>query len=190
MVLEGLKTETYITDERTGLKYELVGDHYLIAGENEPEERSIGVWGQRHLRYSNIDEYNHGTGEHLERYIFACDEIAEVLDKTGMDNARKKQIGQLETKLSTIARQGRAFGIHLILATSGLTPTSSTGRYGTIWTAASAAEPMRSCPRSFSETVTQLRRYQSTQEAGSCSMTVRCFKPIGLMKPIFHRGTA
>lgn len=67
--------------------------------------------------YSNIDEYNHGTGEHLERYIFACDEIAEVLDKTGMDNARKKQIGQLETKLSTIARQGRAFGIHLILAT-------------------------------------------------------------------------
>lgn len=67
--------------------------------------------------YSNIDEYNQGTGEHLERYIFACDEIAEVLDKTGMDNARKKQIGQLETKLSTIARQGRAFGIHLILAT-------------------------------------------------------------------------
>lgn len=43
--------ETYITDERTGLKYELVGDHYLIAGENELVERSIGVWGQRHLRY-------------------------------------------------------------------------------------------------------------------------------------------
>ena len=53
----------------------------------------------------------------MAQYIFACDEIAEVLDKTGMDNARKKQIGQLETKLSTIARQGRAFGIHLILAT-------------------------------------------------------------------------
>lgn len=67
--------------------------------------------------YSNIDEYNRGTGAHLERYIFACDEIAEVLDKTGMDNARKKQIGQFETRLSTIARQGRAFGIHLILAT-------------------------------------------------------------------------
>ena len=45
MVLEGLKMERYITDERTGLKYGLVGDHYLIAGENEPEERSIGVWG-------------------------------------------------------------------------------------------------------------------------------------------------
>ena len=36
--------EKYITDERTGLKYESVGDYYLIAGEDEPEEeRSIGV---------------------------------------------------------------------------------------------------------------------------------------------------
>ena len=43
--------EKYITDKRTGLKYELVGDYYLIAGDDEPEERPIGIWGQRHLRY-------------------------------------------------------------------------------------------------------------------------------------------
>ena len=30
--------EKYITDERTGLKYELVGDYYLVAGDDEPEE--------------------------------------------------------------------------------------------------------------------------------------------------------
>lgn len=41
----------YITDERTGLKYELVGDYYLIAGDDEAEERPIGIWGQRHLRH-------------------------------------------------------------------------------------------------------------------------------------------
>ena len=41
----------YITDERTGLKYELAGDYYLVAGDDEPEERPIGIWGQRHLRY-------------------------------------------------------------------------------------------------------------------------------------------
>lgn len=41
----------FITDERTGLCYELVGDYYLIAGEDEPEGRPIGIWGQRHLRY-------------------------------------------------------------------------------------------------------------------------------------------
>ena len=43
--------EEFITDERTGLRYELVGDYYLIAGEDEPESRPIGIWGQRHLRY-------------------------------------------------------------------------------------------------------------------------------------------
>ena len=43
--------EKYITDKRTGLKYELVGDYYLIAGDDEPEERPIGIWEQRHLRH-------------------------------------------------------------------------------------------------------------------------------------------
>ena len=64
--------EKYITDERTGLKYELVGDYYFIAGDAEPEQCPIGIWGcgcpvdtsakgrstdragrrdQRHLRY-------------------------------------------------------------------------------------------------------------------------------------------
>ena len=41
--------EEFITDERTGMRYELVGDYYLIAGEDEPEGRPIGIWGQRHL---------------------------------------------------------------------------------------------------------------------------------------------
>ena len=44
--------ERFITDERTGLRYELVGDYYLIAGDDEPEgDPLIGIWGQRHLRY-------------------------------------------------------------------------------------------------------------------------------------------
>lgn len=42
--MEVTKMERYITDERTGLKYELVGDYYLIAGEDKPEEQhSIGI---------------------------------------------------------------------------------------------------------------------------------------------------
>ena len=45
--------EKYITDERTGLRYELIGDYYIIAGDDAPEEeqKTIGIWGQRHLRY-------------------------------------------------------------------------------------------------------------------------------------------
>ena len=41
----------FITDERTGLKYELCGDYYIIAGEDEAEREPIGVWGQRHLKH-------------------------------------------------------------------------------------------------------------------------------------------
>ena len=45
------KLAKFITDERTGLKYELCGDYYIIAGEDEPEREPIGIWGQRHLKY-------------------------------------------------------------------------------------------------------------------------------------------
>lgn len=45
--------EKYITDELTGLKYELVGDYYLIAGDDEPgeEQKPIGIWGRRHHEF-------------------------------------------------------------------------------------------------------------------------------------------
>jgi len=43
--------------------------------------------------------------------------VAEILDKTGLDKSKKDNISAIESKLSTIARLGRAFGIHLILAT-------------------------------------------------------------------------
>ena len=39
------------TDAQTGLRYELQGDYYLIAGEDEAERPPVGIWGQRHLRW-------------------------------------------------------------------------------------------------------------------------------------------
>lgn len=51
------KLEKYITDERTGLKYELIGDYYFIAGDDEPKnQRSTGILGQRRLLY--IKQHN------------------------------------------------------------------------------------------------------------------------------------
>ncbi len=73
--------EKYITDERTGLRYELIGDIYYIADNDEPAEEAIGVWGQRHLRY--IREHKHGmycdllmTGK-LNGYLADIDRQAE-----------------------------------------------------------------------------------------------------------------
>lgn len=65
----------------------------------------------------NIYEYNKATGANLRRYILACDEVAEVLDKTGLNKEEKELFVQIERHLSLIARQGRAFGIHLMLST-------------------------------------------------------------------------
>ena len=66
---------------------------------------------------ANISDYNKHSAVPLQRHIFACDEVAEVLDKTGLTKEQKERIGLIENRLSIIARQGRAFGIHLILAT-------------------------------------------------------------------------
>ena len=66
---------------------------------------------------ANIGDYNKHSAVPLQRHIFACDEVAEVLDKTGLTKDQKERIGLIENRLSIIARQGRAFGIHLILAT-------------------------------------------------------------------------
>ncbi len=71
----------------------------------------------RNSGYANIGEYNTQNTDKLKRIIFACDEVAEVLDKTGLSKESKELICKIEGKLSVIARQGRAFGIHLILAT-------------------------------------------------------------------------
>ena len=65
----------------------------------------------------DLDAYNEATGENLPRLVFACDEVAELLDKTGRSKEDREQLGQIENRLATLAQLGRAFGIHLILAT-------------------------------------------------------------------------
>ena len=75
--------EKYIADERTGLNYELVGDYYLIAGEDEPEHEPIGIWGQRHCNY--LREHKHAiysglliSGK-LNTYLRNIDRQAEAM---------------------------------------------------------------------------------------------------------------
>lgn len=65
----------------------------------------------------NLDDYNEKTGNALERFVLACDEIAELTDKTGLSKEAKELVSKIEARLSLIARQGRAFGLHLVIAT-------------------------------------------------------------------------
>lgn len=118
--------EVYIADFKGGVDFsdswraycELIIDSDLLLDKltyitEELESRKVLF---RNSGSSNLDEYNRNNGD-LKRIIFACDEVAEVLDKTGQQKVEKDRIAAFENKLSTIARQGRAFGIHLILAT-------------------------------------------------------------------------
>ena len=87
----------------------------LLTELTEELERRKGLFASTGL--PNIDSYNADREEKLKRHIFACDEIAEMLDKTGLTKEQKEIVTRIESRLSMIARQGRAFGIHLILAT-------------------------------------------------------------------------
>ena len=65
----------------------------------------------------NIDSYNKRGHRPLHRMVFACDEVAAVLSRTGRSRDQLKEIDEVTDMLALIAQQGRAFGLHLILAT-------------------------------------------------------------------------
>ena len=77
--------EQYIYNEQNGLWYELRGNYYIPCLDlpAEKEERSIGVWGQRHLRY--IREHKKAlytsllTNGKLQSYLADVEEQAQEL---------------------------------------------------------------------------------------------------------------
>ena len=85
MILEDYKMEQYIYNEQNGLWYELRGDYYIpcLKLPAQKEERHIGVWGQRHLRY--IREHKKAlytsllTNGKLQSYLADVEEQAQEL---------------------------------------------------------------------------------------------------------------
>ena len=77
--------EQYIYNEQNGLWYELRGDYYIpcLKLPAQKEERHIGVWGQRHLRY--IREHKKAlytsllTSGKLQSYLADVEEQAQAL---------------------------------------------------------------------------------------------------------------
>ena len=71
-------------DEKTGISYTLQGDSYLPDFVLPAEEnRSVGVWGQRHLRYlkqhCKVLYTNLLTSGKLRSYLANIDEQAETM---------------------------------------------------------------------------------------------------------------
>ena len=91
--------EQYIYNEQNGLWYELRGDYYIPCLDlpAEKEERSIGVWGQRHLQY--IREHKKAlytsllTNGKLQSYLADVEEQAqELFDRLMKQRAEREGI--------------------------------------------------------------------------------------------------
>ena len=86
-----------IYDEQNGLWYELQGDYYLpCLSLPEEEQKPVGIWGQRHLRY--IKEHKRAfytsllTSCKLNSYLADVDEQAEKMFSRLENNWRKKKM--------------------------------------------------------------------------------------------------
>lgn len=117
----------FVADFKGGIDYTPIWhEKCKIITEREPLQKLltqfVGTLEERKKLFkqancSNICEYNNVTQQRIPYIVFACDEVAEILDKTGLDKQDKETVLQIESMLSTIARQSRAFGIYTILAT-------------------------------------------------------------------------
>ncbi len=87
--------EKFIKDERTGLEYELVGDYYLLAGEDEPKKTPVGPWGQRHLQFIKNHQKNVYRELQLNGRLFSY--LAEIdTQATAMFDRLVKQLSKAE----------------------------------------------------------------------------------------------
>lgn len=90
----------------------LINNLENVIMELENRKREFLLYGVK-----NIEEYNElGDTERMTHIAVATDEVAEMLDRTGRKDEKAK-IDKVTEMLSTIARLGRAYGIHLVLAT-------------------------------------------------------------------------
>ena len=88
--------DKYIYDKSNGLWYELQGEYYLPCLTFPPEEeKSIGIWGQRHLRYlreyRKVTYINLLTSGRLNGYLAEIDRQAQERFERLIEQTRQAQ---------------------------------------------------------------------------------------------------
>ena len=104
-----------------GLDYEEYGevitdrDQAAEVLEDLVKENQMRLELFRKHRAKNIAEYNKRTDSHLCRIGVFCDEIAEMMDTTGVPKKEREIYEKIKGQLSTLARLLRSTGINLIM---------------------------------------------------------------------------
>ncbi len=136
----------------------------------------------------NLDAYNEARERTFPGWCSAVTRVAEVLDRTGRSKGDKELLAQIESRLATIARLGRAFGIHLILATQRPDANIPPGQIKNnldFRMRQGGQRPLSNHPGQH-----QRRRsdYPRTQGAVSSPVTALCFRAICLTRAGFRTG--
>lgn len=114
IILEDYIVEKYIYNEQNGLWQELQGDYYIPCLElpAEKEERNIGIWGHRHLRY--IREYKKVLytdlliSSKLQSYLADVEEQAqELFDRLMKQRTEREDITEKLKAESSMLWVGR-----------------------------------------------------------------------------------
>lgn len=130
LIHQGLrkKADVYLIDLKGGLDYPAVWKQRdcsycddqqaalaLLSQIVEELQRRKALLAQQSCPH--VAAYNMTHSDQLRRIMIVLDEIAEITDTTGLDKPHKELVYQTIGHLSTIARMGRAYGIHLIVGT-------------------------------------------------------------------------
>lgn len=120
MILEDYKMEQYIYNEQNGLWYELRGDYYIpcLKLPAQKEERHIGIWGQRYLRYirehKKVFYTNLVISGKLHSYLADVEEQAQGLfDRLMEQRSEREGIAEIQKAENQMEWVGRMNALRL-----------------------------------------------------------------------------
>ncbi|HAT4337708.1 TPA: DNA translocase FtsK [Clostridium perfringens] len=104
-----------------GLDYEKIGkvmtevDETLKLLETLIVENTDRLKKFREAKVKNLKEYNKKFKTHLKRKVVFIDEMAQLMDSSGVDKETKAKLEKISYCIATLARTARASGINLVL---------------------------------------------------------------------------
>jgi len=108
-----------------GIRYERYGEvitdrqRALVVLKELTVENEARLRLFRKMDVKNLAQYNKRAEKNgwkkLCRIVIFCDEVAEMMDKSGLNRNEKKIFDEIEKEISTLARLSRATGINLVL---------------------------------------------------------------------------
>jgi S-DNA-T family DNA segregation ATPase FtsK/SpoIIIE len=110
-----LRSQCDMVTDYTGLLQALASLEQVVQERVKLYETAVG--DLQDVTCNNAYVYELLTGKVLEHHVLVIDEASMVLDATGRSKEDKAIISEVTERINGIGRIGRAYGVHLIVAT-------------------------------------------------------------------------